>query len=93
MINDLREWIQEVERFDDLKRVDGAHWDGEIGAIVDLYQRRMGLPALLFDRIPGYSEGYRILANSLTSVKRVALSFGLDPESHALDLVQFLRRY
>ncbi len=93
MINDLRDWISAVERLGDLKRVEGAHWDGEIGAIVDLYQRQMGLPALLFDRVPGYPEGYRILANSMTSVKRIALSFGLDPAGTALDVVRFWRRY
>jgi 3-polyprenyl-4-hydroxybenzoate decarboxylase len=45
----------------------------EIGTIVDLYQGKMGLPALLFDKIKGYPPGYRILANSY-SIKRIANS-------------------
>ena len=59
MINDLRDWIQEVEQLGDLKRVNGAHWDGEIGEIVDLYQRRMGLPGDVIDEGPfGEWTGY-----------------------------------
>jgi 4-hydroxy-3-polyprenylbenzoate decarboxylase len=65
--NDLRDWIRESERLGEVKRVEHADWDLEIGVIVDLYQERMGLPALLFDKIKGYPPGYRILANSLTS--------------------------
>ncbi len=86
--NDLRSWIEAVDAQKDLKRVDNADWDLEIGTIVDLYQERMGLPALLFDKIKGYPPGYRILANSLTSIKRIAMTLGLSPTSTALDLVR-----
>ena len=48
----------------------------EIGGIVDLYMRKMGNPAVLFDDIPGYPRGHRILANILTSVRRINLTLG-----------------
>ena len=55
--HDLRDWIQGIEELGELKRVENADWDLEIGTIVDLYQEKMGLPALLFDKnivIPTY---------------------------------------
>ena len=35
------------------------------------------LPAVLFDDIPGYPSGYRVLANILTSVPRINLTLGM----------------
>lgn len=92
-IKDLREWIEKVEQLGELQRVDGANWEEEIGVITDLYQRKMGLPALLFDNVPGYPQGYRVLSNVCTSLKRVALSFGLSPNISEIDLVQAWRDY
>jgi len=57
-VKDLREWIEKVEAMGELLRVNGAHWDLEIGALTDLYQQRPGSPALLFDKIPDYPEGF-----------------------------------
>jgi len=91
--NGLRDWIEEIERIGELKRVGNADWNLEIGAIADLYQEKMGLPALLFDKIKGYPQGYRILVNSLTSMRRIALSLGLSPEVKGVDLVKFWREY
>jgi hypothetical protein len=58
----------------------------------DVFQRRIGNKAILFDDIPGYAPGYRILANILT-VPRINLTLGLPSGSRAIDLVQFRRRY
>jgi len=90
---DLRSWIAAIEAADQLQRVGGAELDEEIGGIVDVFQRRIGNKALLFDDIPGYPSGYRILANILTSVPRINSTLGLPPQSKAIDLVQFWRRY
>ncbi|MGH3504043.1 MAG: UbiD family decarboxylase [Nocardioidaceae bacterium] len=90
---DLREWMELVRKDDDLRLVEGASWDLEIGTITDLYQRRMGLPALLFDRIEGYQPGYRVLSNSLTSLRRIARTLGLSPSSTALDLIAYWRTF
>ena len=46
----------------------GANREEEIGGIVDIYQRKTGNPAVLFDDIPGYPRGHRVVANILTSV-------------------------
>ena len=62
-VKDLREWIEKVEAMGELLRVNGAHWDLEIGALTDLYQQRPSSPALLFNEIPDYPEGFRVLSN------------------------------
>ena len=62
---DLRTWIAEIEAAGELQHVTGADRDEEIGGIVDFYQRRTGNPAILFDDVPGYAKGHRVLANIL----------------------------
>ncbi len=61
--DDVRQWLELVENMGELKRVNGADWNLEIGTMAELiYRERSGdIPALLFDRIKGYSEGFRIL--------------------------------
>lgn len=76
---DLREWIAAVDDFDDLREVRGAGWQEEIGAITDIYQSNPGSEALLFDEVPGYPAGYRVLSGILSSPARIALTLGMDP--------------
>ena len=73
---DLREFISALDGSHELRRVEEAHWDLEIGAIAELNYERRG-PALLFDRIPGYPKGYRILTNAVETLRRSLLSIDL----------------
>ena len=82
-----------MEAAGELRRVYGADRQEEIGGLVDIYQRKMGRPALLFDEVPGFPKGYRVLTNLLTSVKRIAITLGLPDTSREMDLVQFWRSY
>ncbi|MYZ47543.1 UbiD family decarboxylase [Propylenella binzhouense] len=88
---DLRTWIAEMETAGELKRISGADREREIGGIVDIYQRKIGGPALLFDKVPGYDPNYRVLANLFVSVKRIALTLGLPETTREIDLVRFWR--
>jgi 4-hydroxy-3-polyprenylbenzoate decarboxylase len=90
---DLRSWLEELRVFGEVQEIEGAEREKEIGGIVDLYMRRMGNPAVLFDDIPGYPRGHRILANILTSVRRINLALGLPIEGSAVDLVSWWRKY
>lgn len=90
---DLRDWIAKVDAAGELRRVTGAEPNEEIGGLVDLYMRETNRPALLFDEIPGFPKGYRVLGNILTGVKRIALTFGLSPDIVEMDLVHFWRKY
>jgi UbiD family decarboxylase len=90
---DLRDWLAQMQAAGELQKVSGADRKEEIGGIVDIYQRATGRPALLFDDIPGYPKGYRVAANILTGVKRIALTFGMPAESTEMDLVHYWRKY
>jgi len=85
----VRQWLDLVESMGELKRIDGADWNLEIGAMAELiYRERSGtIPALLFDRIKGYPEGFRILFGQQTSYRRLALMAGLPMDSVGLKLV------
>jgi len=90
---DLRAWLAQMQAAGEIQTVTGAEREQEIGGIVDIYQRKMGRPALLFDNVPGYKPGFRILANILTSVRRINLTLGLPADSSEIELVKFWRNY
>ena len=66
---DLRNWVEAVAAAGELKTIKGAEPKEEIGGIVDLYQRKMGNPAVMFDEVPGFPKGHRVLANILKTGK------------------------
>ena len=74
--NDMREFIETVDRMGELERIDNAHWNLEIGAITELMAEKRG-PALLFDNILDYPAGYRILTNPFANKTRTALAIGV----------------
>ena len=45
---DLRDWIDTLEKADQLQKINGANHEEEIGGIVDVYQRQTGNKAVLF---------------------------------------------
>src|SRR3954468_9598064 len=74
---DLRQYIERVDELGELRVASRAHWDLEIGGITELAQHRINGPAVLFDDIPDYPSGYRVLSNSMGSANRTALVLGL----------------
>ena len=90
-MRDLRSWIARVEELGELQHVSGAHWNLEIGAISEINYRRRPPAALLFDGVPGYPRGYRVLTGSLSTARRMAITLGLDPGLDTIGLVQALR--
>ena len=73
----LREWLEEIDRWGQLRTVHGANAEEDIGAATDVLQHHDGAPAVLFDQVPGYDPSYRVLCNSLGSIDRIALTLGL----------------
>ena len=90
---DLRSWIGQMQAEGELITIKGADREREIGGIVDIAMRKMGRPAVLFEDIPGYPSGYRVVSNLLTSVRRIALTLGLPKDTTEVDLVRFWRDY
>src|SRR5215831_12916559 len=90
---DLRDWIEGVRAAGELKVITGAEPKEEIGGIVDIYMRKMGNPAVLFDEVPGFPKGHRVIANILTSIPRVNLALGLPPQTAEMEQIQWWRNY
>ena len=91
---DLRSWIDEVEELGELTRINGADWDVEIGAITELgHHRGEKSKAILFDQIKGYPEGYRVLTNTLNTVKRIATTLHMDTNYTRLEFVKDIKRH
>lgn len=90
---DLRDWISAVEAAGDIRTITGAETQEEIGGIVDIYQRKMGNPAVMFDEVPGYPKGFRVLSNILTSVPRINVALGLPADASEMDLIHWWRDY
>src|ERR671939_601839 len=90
---DLRTWLDQVRALGELQDVRGASTELEIGTLVDMLMEKPGNPAVLFDAIPGFPRGRRVLGNVLTSPARVAISGGLDAGLSKLDLVGHWREF
>ena len=92
--NDLREFLDQVKGFGELKEIGGVGWDREMGAMSEMVVRRLShrSPALLFDEIPGYPRGFRCLYGMLNSPRRFALSLGIPLEGFS-GTMELLRAY
>jgi UbiD family decarboxylase len=88
---DLRTWIAAAEQAGDLRHVRGADAALEIGAASQLNYRRKRPQALLFDDIPGYQPGQRVLTSSLASPTLLGMSLGLGAGLDDRGLVEALR--
>src|SRR5438094_9978684 len=75
---DLRDWIEMVRDLGELRDVRGATWEEDIGRVTEMLHHTDDSPAVLFDDIPGYPSGFRILANANATRKRLALTLGLE---------------
>ena len=58
---DLRDWLNGVDSFGELRIVEGADWNQEIGAVAEVAAQSEQSPAVLFDKIKDYPSGRRVL--------------------------------
>ncbi len=87
---DLRDYLDRLVReIGDgaVRRIEGADWNLEIGCITELMAERTG-PVLLFDKIVGYPEGYRVVANYMGTVAASAVAMGLPADTPGLEVVR-----
>jgi len=91
---DLREWLKLVDSIGELKRIVSADCNLEMGTVAELiYRERPGvIPALLFDKIQGYPDGWRVLFGQQLSMRRLALILGLPLDAGPLTQVDLFRR-
>jgi UbiD family decarboxylase len=90
-IDDLRGWLDVVSDMGEVRTVEGAEWDLEIGAISEANYKRPSPPALLFDRVPGYAPGLRVLTGSTANARRLGVTMRLGADCDDKALVHELR--
>src|SRR6516165_11322 len=92
---DLRGWIAALDRAGELQRIDAqVDWNVELGTIARLAQGAGTGPALLFGNIRDYGANARcrqVFTGGLSSARRVAMMFGLPPDTHPRELVRLGR--
>jgi len=89
--NDLREFIAAVEQRGDVKVIEGADWNLEIGLITEWQISEPKNPLLLFKNIKGYPPEHTVATNLFGTPARTALALGMSPEMKRLDMVRTLR--
>lgn len=89
IFDDLRHYISTLEKLGQLKVIEGASCDLEIGAITELATSRPNSPAVLFDSIQGFKKGLRILTNFLAHKTRERLVYGVADDLTDSEAVRF----
>src|SRR3990172_258149 len=87
----LRDFIDKVDRRGELRFLEGADWELEIGALTEAVAEQKG-HALLFDKVKDYPAGFRILTNPFGSVPRTALLLRCPVDADAVALSDFWRK-
>src|SRR5690348_11866166 len=91
--DDLREWMVEAEKLGELVRADGYSWEDDIGMAAELLQHDEKAPVALFDNIPGYPKGFRVLTNFFGG-KRQNMTLGFSPDLNKVELSEsFLKEF
>jgi UbiD family decarboxylase len=89
---DAREWIARATALGELRVVRGASWQSDISQITELLDHTAGSPCVLFDEIPGYPAGRRVIVNCNGDPARQAITLGLPPsEANHDGLFRFWR--
>src|SRR5712691_8255185 len=91
--DDLRTWLAEAEKMGEVRVVKGASWQEEIGMAADLVMHSDSAPCLVFDEVPGYRKGFRVLVNFFGG-RRKSMTLGFPLHFSKLELSEaFLDHY
>ena len=88
---DLREFLSRIEHAGELLKIPGAHWNLEMGTLAESVNERPDAPAVLFEDVPEYPRGFRVLSGSTNSMRRLAITLGFPVPEHPLDVVRAYR--
>lgn len=83
----VRAWLRRINEIGQLKVVTGVDWQESIGRVTEMLHHTDDSPAVIFDEIPGFESGNRILVNSLATRPRLAITLGLDPTIDTFSLM------
>jgi len=79
-VTDMRGYIELLESMGELRRIEGADLNTEVGALTELAADKQG-PALLFSNFNHYPAGFRIISNVFRTCKRTGPAMGIDAEN------------
>ncbi|HEY3120655.1 MAG TPA: UbiD family decarboxylase, partial [Vicinamibacteria bacterium] len=90
---DLREWLVQAEALGEVRVVNGASWQEEIGMAAELVLHSDTAPCVVFDDIPGVARGHRVLTNFFGG-RRKNMTLGFPLNLNKLELSEaFLDAY
>jgi len=92
MFKDLREFIDQAEAIGEVKVIEGADYESEIGILTELMAGAPNPPLLIFDQIKDYPAGFRVATNLFASHRRSALGLDLPVTGSKMELVKAMRR-
>jgi len=92
-IKDLRDWLLEVEKLGELKRVTKeVDPNLEMSAFTYLNGQNEGAPTLLFENPKGFDSNFKVLFNPIgNSLNRLTLAMRQKPGISALKLIETLK--
>src|SRR3989337_2178048 len=88
---DLRAWLRRVDELGELRRVDGATCEEDIGMATEVLTHTEDAPVAMFDNIPGYRPGHRVLVNNYGTMRRIALTLGLPLNANKQQMIDAWR--
>src|SRR5581483_2068505 len=86
----LDEFIAAADAAGEVRYVEGANWDLEVGCLAELSCEMDG-PLLLFDGFAGFPRGYRVSTNCVRTPRRFALAMDFPLDAHPVDLARLWR--
>ena len=90
----LRDFIQDLAAHNELRTIDGADSNVEIGALAEQLIHRRDTPTVLCDNIPDFPPGYRVLINSLNTPRQMAAALSFTGEIRTKrELIEAWRKY
>ncbi len=76
---DTREWIERVRALGELRVARGVDWQAGIGEATEMLDHTEGAPCVIFDEVPGYPAGRRVIVNCSGTPARQAVTLNLPP--------------
>ena len=72
--------MERVEAIGGIRTVRGASWQADIGAVTEMLDHSLDSPCVIFDDIPGYPPGRRVIVNCSGTPPRQAVTLGIPVE-------------
>ena len=85
LYEDLRQWLDAASDLGEVREVEGATWEEDIGMATELLHHSDPAPAALFDKIPGYPDGFRVLTNFFGG-RRMNMTLGFPDAANKFEL-------